>query len=256
MADADKCSEGQSADCVNECQVKTTWPYGLYYDSGSGKCVQCATNSDCPDLCMTDGLTADFYCNSAKQCSSTVNKVPPEEGFYCESTFGGGCCWNLPGPPAGSCIDYDSNTGTGYPLMLGGTLTGDGYSCVDHMAHAASFALINENGQETTGFMAIGKPYKFKITIADSTGDFYNANAKVWVKIVDANGVLRFGIDPPITSPLTPNMSISNGQCACASTWQGKCTAANCLSTFTASADASWATPVTVQAMAFDGTGT
>ncbi len=246
-----RCDEGQTTHCPAECRQDASWPNGLKYDPATGKCQQCVTDSDCPDLCMGDGLTADFYCNSAKVCSSTVNKVPWEEGFYCQSSFGTGCCWNLPGPPAGSCIDYDANVGTGVPL--GPTISGDGYSCIDHMAHAGSFAMVNENGQETTGFMAIGKPYKFKITIADSTGDFYNANAAVWVRIVDAGGVLRFGSDPPINSQ---KMSISNSQCTCASTWQGKCTAANCLSTFTATPAASWATPVTVQAFTFDGTDT
>ncbi|MBI2141647.1 hypothetical protein HYU16_04475 [Candidatus Woesearchaeota archaeon] len=258
-----RCTEGQTANCQAECYQTGAWPYGLKYDGS--KCVQCVSDSDCPDLCgysgsdahgqSVYGLTVDFYCTSAKQCSWTVNKG--EVGYYCD---GGGdlssagdhfmsCCTTegVEGAVSwGQCIDYDNNIGTGVPK--GPSLSGNGYSCVDTRSHTNALYVVNQYGERSSSFMAKGKPYKYWVQIEDENGDFFNAGAGVWVGVQDTSGnwVVNGGPD-------SRKMSIANGQCTCISTWQGKCKVAQCTSTFSDTPTDSWPSPVKVVGFAFTG---
>ncbi|MBI3036699.1 hypothetical protein HYY73_03005 [Candidatus Woesearchaeota archaeon] len=283
MAQADKCGEGQTADCQAECQQLSAWPYiGLKYDSSTGKCVQCLTDSDCPDSCSSSGtdahnkplsgITVDWYCNQVKQCAWAPNACDPwtpggspscnPSGYYCddkgdwayfpESDHFISCCTTMSKEGAlwGSCVDYDSNPSTGYPL--GPSISGQGYSCVDTRPHTGAFYAVNELGQQVSDFMAIGKPYRIRAQILDDNGDLNNPAAGVWVVILDAAGVCRLGSDCNYPDDST-KMSIANDMCTCTKTWQGKCTVAQCLSTFQTTPTASWSTPVTIKAYAYDG---
>lgn len=87
--------------------------------------------------------------------------------------------------------------------------------------------VVNEFGQQSSTFMAKGKPYKYWVQIADDDGDFFGEDAGVWVGVQDmaGNPVVKVEGD-------SRKMSIANGQCTCISTWQGKCRVAQCQSTF------------------------
>ncbi|MBI2141652.1 thrombospondin type-1 domain-containing protein [Candidatus Woesearchaeota archaeon] len=276
MANANKCTEGQSANCQAECYQTGAWPYGLKYDSGSGKCVQCVSDSDCPDPCSYSGsdahgqsvygLTTDFYCSAAKQCSWTVSKG--EAGFYCDDSnsdwfynpatgdYTQSCCTTLGRDTAathyvsGSCIDYDSNPSTGYPLGPG--ISGNGYSCIDSWSHTNAVYVVNQFGEQSSSFMAKGKPYKYWVQIKDDNGDFFNAGAGVWVGVQDTSG--NWVVEgAPASAPDSRKMSIANGQCTCISTWQGKCKVAQCQSTFSDTPTDSWPSPVKVVGWAWTG---
>ncbi|MBI2550548.1 hypothetical protein HYV83_05215 [Candidatus Woesearchaeota archaeon] len=246
-----RCDEGQTADCDAECRKDSSWPWGLHYDSGTGTCEECVSDSDCPDKCGysgTDargkslyGTTWDYYCDGSKDCSWTVNKG--EEGYYCDDTnsdwwydpAGGdytqSCCTSMGYDTAtthyeqGRCIDYDSNPSTGIPK--GPTLAGDGYDCIDTIPHANAFYAVNQFGQKHSTFMATGKAYNYWVQVWDDNGDLNNALAGVWVGVQDMSG--NWVVDG---TPDSRKMTIANGQCTCTTTWNGKCRVMQCLSTF------------------------
>lgn len=269
-----RCDEGQTAHCDNECRKDGSWPYGLHYDSGTGKCQQCASDSDCPDLCSYSGkgargedlygITQDYYCNAAKQCSWTVNRG--EEGYYCDDSntdwlynpatgdYTQSCCTSLGFDTAtvhhdwGRCVDYDSNPSTGIPK--GPAISGDGYECIDRWPHANVFYAVNQFSQQSATFMAVGKPYKYWVQVQDDDGDFNNALAGVWVGVQDVSGA--WVVDG---TPDSRKMSIANGQCTCATTWQGKCRVMQCQSTYsdTPTASPPWQSQVKIVGYPYSG---
>ena len=117
--------------------------------------------------------------------------------------------------------------------------------------------------------MAIGKPYKYWVQIWDDVGDFYKADAGVWVGVWDATcgdpnqdvscthkTIASCGHSGWVVDGCpTPGrkMSIANGQCTCAQTWQGKCTVAQCTSTFSDTPTAAWPGQVKIVGYAWTG---
>ncbi len=179
--------------------------------AGSGNCVGCLENKDCPDPPYTDGLTIDYYCDKAiRTCRQSLTPLGSLV-FYCDDSYDlftdpstgdytRAYCRTIRGQgyEGGVCTPGHGNPGpSGYvPLGSNGEVTGpNGYGCSDSQSWPIDYWAINKlyPTQETKARMAVDKHYNLRIIAEDQTGDLSAPGAGVWVTIQNLGGATLYG---------------------------------------------------------------